>query len=522
MSNDLSIESAINGMMEGRIRIPDFQRGFVWDADRVAYFMDTLYKGYPFGSLLLWRTKHQLRTERKIGPFELPRKDPGLPIDYILDGQQRLTSIFGVFQTQIDGDQGDGWLPIYFDHVSAEDAQESQFVALPEDKVEPERHFPLKVLFSPSQYRAATSTLDETLALRLDEVQKRFLQATLPVQSFETEDQAEVAIVFERVNRLGIALDALQLLTAWSWSEEFHLQEQFSELAEEVAEFGFSAIDQDPNLLLRCCAAVISGDASPSALVSLNGGVVRDRFDEIRNGVLGAIDFLRKNLRVETLDNLPYPAALVPLAVLFAVSGNKQVKLKSASRKRILRWFWRTCFSRRYSSGVLRSLKTDIAAMVVLREGGKSNLGDFPATVEPDFFTENAFIASVVNTKTFVLLLAQQHPRSFVSGSPVDLGKVLREYNRNEFHHLFPRAFLRDAFKTSAINRLSNFVFLSKVDNQTLGGVAPSEYRAHMDGDLGKILKSALCPPSLFDDDYEKFTAERAELLAEAAQALLD
>ena len=508
-------------MLEGRIRIPAFQRGFVWDADRVAYFMDTLYKGYPFGSLLLWRTKEQLRTEGKIGPFALPRKDPDYPIDYVLDGQQRLTSVFGVFQTVLEEQPQEGWLPVYFDHVAAEDAQESQFVALPEDEVDAERHFPLRVLFSPSEYRAATRGLDDTLALKLDEVQKRFLQATLPVQSFETDSQAEVAIVFERVNRLGIALDALQLLTAWSWSEEFHLQEQFRDLAEEVAAFGFAAIGQDPNLLLRCCAAVISGDASPNALVSLNGAVVRERFDEVRNGVQGAIDFLRRNLKVETLDNLPYSAALVPLSVLFAVQGNQQVRMSDQARNQILRWFWRTCFSRRYSSGVLRSLKNDISAMVDIREGNESSLGEFLAAVDADFFTENAFISSVVNTKTFVLMLAQQDPHSFVSGAPIDLGRVLREYNKNEFHHLYPRAYLRDRYSTPEINRLSNFALLSKVDNQTLGGAAPSEYRAHMDGDVDEILRRSLCPPSLFEDDYEKFTAERAQLLAEAAAHLI-
>jgi hypothetical protein len=508
-------------MLEGRIRIPAFQRGFVWDADRVAYFMDTLYKGYPFGSLLLWRTKKQLRTEGRIGPFELPRKDPDYPIDYVLDGQQRLTSVFGVFQTILEEQPQEGWLPIYFDHVAAEDAQESQFVALPDDEVDSDRHFPLRVLFSPSAYRAATRGLDDELALKLDEVQKRFLQATLPVQSFETDSQAEVAIVFERVNRLGIALDALQLLTAWSWSEEFHLQEQFSDLAEEVAEFGFEAIGQDPNLLLRCCAAVISGDASPNALVSLNGAVVRERFDEVRNGVQGAIDFLRRNLRVETLDNLPYSASLVPLSVLFAVQGNQQVQMSDKVRSQILRWFWRTCFSRRYSSGVLRSLKTDIGAMADIREGNDSGLGEFPAAVDSDFFTENAFISSVVNTKTFVLMLAQQDPHSFVSGSPIDLGRVLREYNRNEFHHLYPRAYLRDSYENPEINRLSNFAFISKVDNQILGGVAPSEYRIKMDGDVDRILQRALCPSSLFDDDYEKFTNDRAQLLADTASGLL-
>jgi uncharacterized protein with ParB-like and HNH nuclease domain len=88
----LSIDDALSSLLGGRIRIPAFQRGFVWDADRVAFFMDSLYKGYPFGSLLFWRTRQPLRTERKLGPYELPPGDPDYPIDYVLDGQQRLTS----------------------------------------------------------------------------------------------------------------------------------------------------------------------------------------------------------------------------------------------------------------------------------------------------------------------------------------------------------------------------------------------------------------------------------------------
>jgi uncharacterized protein with ParB-like and HNH nuclease domain len=56
--------------------------------------MDSLFRGYPFGSLLFWRTKAQLKTERQLGPFDLPERDPEYPIDYVLDGQQRITSIF--------------------------------------------------------------------------------------------------------------------------------------------------------------------------------------------------------------------------------------------------------------------------------------------------------------------------------------------------------------------------------------------------------------------------------------------
>lgn len=75
------------------------------------------------------------------------------------------------------------------------------------------------------------------------------------VQLVETDDRAKVAIVFERVNRLGMELDILQLLSAWTWSEAFDLQERFEEFAEELRPFGFQGVGEDSNLLLRCCAA---------------------------------------------------------------------------------------------------------------------------------------------------------------------------------------------------------------------------------------------------------------------------
>ena len=90
-----------------------------------------------------------------------------------------------------------------------------------------------------------------------------------------------MAIVFERVNRLGVELDTFQLLSAWTWSEEFDLQEEIRNLAEELAPFGFGEIGEQTNLLLRCCSAVVAGDVTAPGLLSLNGAEVRERFDEI-------------------------------------------------------------------------------------------------------------------------------------------------------------------------------------------------------------------------------------------------
>src|SRR5918998_1923177 len=81
--------------------------------DRVAYFMDSIYKGYPFGSLLFWRTSNRLTFERNLGPFTLPPAEPNYPINYVLDGQQRVTSIFAVFQTELELPSDTQWKNIY-------------------------------------------------------------------------------------------------------------------------------------------------------------------------------------------------------------------------------------------------------------------------------------------------------------------------------------------------------------------------------------------------------------------------
>ncbi|MBS0250829.1 MAG: DUF262 domain-containing protein, partial [Proteobacteria bacterium] len=107
MADQLFIPELIQQVTYGNIRIPSFQRGFVWDADRVAHLMDSIYKGFPFGSLLFWRTKTALQIEKQLGPYSLPDQDPDFPIDYILDGQQRATSIFGVFQTILQPKPGE-------------------------------------------------------------------------------------------------------------------------------------------------------------------------------------------------------------------------------------------------------------------------------------------------------------------------------------------------------------------------------------------------------------------------------
>lgn len=517
----LTIREIVDTVARGQIRIPAFQRGFVWEPDRVAYLMDSIHKGFPFGSLLFWRTKEKLKCERDLGPFKLRAPVDDYPVDYVLDGQQRITSIFGVFQTVLTPEHPELWQDIYFDHAADKAAQDAQFLALAASDVDPDRHFPLKVLFDTVAYRKATQGMKDAIAQEIDAMQSVFKEVRIPLQLFKTEEKARVAIIFERINRQGVPLDTLQLLSAWTWSEDFQLQAQFSDLAEQLAPFGFKDLGSDSNLLLRCCSAILGSDASPDSLMKLNGATVRERFSEVMNGVKGAVDYVRTHFQVHALEYLPFATLLVPLSVFFAVQGDKEAKYDHEQRRAINRWFWRSCFTKRYASGVLRNLNADIEEMRKLKAAKPSALGGFSVRIGDEFFLDNGFTMGSANTNTFVLLLAQAKPQSFVSGAPIDLADKLKQANRTEFHHLMPKAFLQESKQESRpANCLANFAFLSRADNRYLGGAAPSKYRNKMPASIDSILARAICPASLLGDAYDAFLKERAGMLRTQAEAL--
>ena len=515
-----TVREILDSVYRGQVRIPAFQRGFVWEPDRVAFLIDSIYKGYPFGALLFWRTSERLQTENRLGPFDLPEPQADYPIDYVLDGQQRVTSIFGVFQTELQGNSPT-WKDVYFDFQQTPDVQETQFFALSQDEIDPARHFPLRAIFDTTEYRRLTRPMTDEVAERIDAMQSIFKEARVPVQTFRTDEKEKVAIIFERINRQGVPLDTLQLLSAWTWSEDFQLKSEFEELISELGDYGFTELSNDISLLLRCSAAILTGSSRPESLVQLNGSVVRQRFDEVVNGIRGALDFIEAEYHLPSIENLPYENCLIPLSVFFAAPGNAEVAVNNHQRQTISRWFWRAAFSGRYSAGVLRHLDADIAEISKLKLGQPSTLANIPVQVIPDYFIENRFVIGTVNTKTFIALLAQTQPRNFISGTPVNLRQKLQHYNRKEFHHLMPKAFLSTSGQTQrSENALANFCFIARADNRAIGGDPPSAYRARMAANVDEILQSHLCPNALFDDNYEAFVRLRATALTSKALEL--
>lgn len=527
MSETLFINDVIEEIKKGNIRIPAFQRGFVWDGERVAHLMDSIYKGYPFGSVLIWRTKTALKTERMLGPYELPEQPEEYPIDYILDGQQRMTSIFGVFQNIFEPKEGedDSIFNIYYDLTSDESMQDSQFMYVSDNDYDANKHFPLRILFNPPEYRKFLKEMDDSIGDKVDELYQKFTTAHIPVQTFKTDDRASVAIVFERINRLGVELNTFQLLSAWSWSEDFDLQAKFEELEEELESYGFSDLGSDTDLLLRCCAAIIEGDAKPATIINLSGAEVRERFNEIKNGILGAVDYIKANLKAYSIKILPFKTIMIPLSVFFSTDKSQAIIPTKVQHSALMIYMWRVFFSRRFSKS-LNQLDKDLPEIKLLKAGEKNVLTEINIDLDYSFFTDNNFSVGNVNSKTLILMLANSTPKNFTDGSNIQLEPVLRECNRKEFHHIYPKGHLiSEGFDKKKYNCLANFCFLSRQVNNLISDKKPSVYRSLMPSDrrsLKLILDGALCPIDMFHDDYEKFLEDRSAILVSAANKLMN
>ena len=257
--------------------------------------------------------------------------------------------------------------------------------------------------------------------------------------------------------------------------------------------------------------------------MELTGEQIRDNFEKIKNGLKSSIDFFKNELHLYSLSYVPYPAMMVSLVRFFGTDRLSGRLYSDKQRRQLIKWFWKSCFSRRYSSGVNDAHQTDLNAMSKLREDEETDISPFKCDISDNFFTDNQFNINSVNTKTFIALLASKNPRSFISGGKVDLAVTLKLSSSKEFHHIFPDKYLqKNGREKREIYQLANFCFLNNADNQKIKDKAPSEYVKFMNQQsITDILDAALCPEDTFSISYDKFISKRKEILTKYARELI-
>lgn len=497
----VKIDKLISRVSESDIKIPAFQRHFVWDQEQVIELLDSIYRDYPIGSILLWNSQERLKATRNICGFSIPDRAESYPVNYVLDGQQRLSTIYAVFskdrpQSTDTNENADlETFEIYFD-------LDSRAFRAKADLIPGNRSLPLKVLFDLTAFVNVMKDLPEQYHSVVQELHTKFNNYEVPIVTITKRSKSEVGTIFERINSTGTKLTTLDLMVAWTWSEDFHLQKEMSELLEVLEAKGFG--DLPEKTILQCLSGIIQNSTSTKAILALDPKLVHDHFDGLVASMEKAIDFLATQLNASN-DFLPHVQQLIPLSFFFSRVNSPS----SDQTKWLKQWFWKTAFSRRYSAQTDEKMDADIELFKQLIAGNADGIGKYSYTVTADQLIKQKFTKSSPLVRAFLLLLAQNHPFDLINGALVDLGKALSEYNSKEYHHIFPRAYLKKReFLAEQINSLCNFCFLTSDSNKKISNKAPSEYFFTVvpQDEFAAILESNLMP--LNKEVYEKNSFE--------------
>ncbi|OSN03053.1 hypothetical protein AU510_15790 [Lonsdalea britannica] len=510
-SGNERLASLLEDVKRGNIKIPAFQREYVWSDEQILGLIDSIYFGYPVGSLLLWSTKTPLKFERNVGGFDLPEIKEDYPVNYILDGQQRLTTLFGVFNS--DKNTNNEELAMRFNiHYAPSEDRFYHFYTKPLDI----KTIALNTVLETTKLIGQLHKFNEDEVTKITNLVDRFKDYDFPVVTIKERSDQEVCRIFQRINSSGTSLSTIELLTAWTWTETFDLRTEINKLNDFLISKGFQV---DETLLMRCLTSIVNKVIDSETLIDANPTDLSSAVKYLSDGIKKAVDFLEKDLKIQNSIFLPFPIMLVPLVYFFS----KVDRPTGYQYNSIKRWFWCCAFSQRYRAGTNAFVINDILEMDKIISN-KDNYILFPVKIESNFF-KKAWRINSSAAKATICLLAQLNPRSFITGRTVDLGTALAAYNARQFHHIYPKAYLNKlgiGFHES--NIIANIAFLTAQDNKEISDKNPEIYflKVHQ-AERKAIFDSALIADELQDGkkSYQEFIAQREKDLKKIAHQLM-
>jgi hypothetical protein len=449
------LASLLSDVERGNIKIPVFQRQFIWTDEQIISLLDSIYRGFPVGSLLLWSTKEVLKHERNIGGFILPETPEDYPVNYLLDGQQRLTTLYGVFHS---GDLT----------ADLELADRFNICYIPEDDIflhhrstEGKKKISLRDVLDTTKLLSHLSKFTPDESKNIAIVTERFKDYEFPVVTIKERTNKEVCRIFQRINSSGTPLSNLELLAAWTWSDQFDLRREIQTLLDVLEEKGYEQIDQ--SLLMRMLASITINSIDSDDLVDVDPVILVDGMKVLKTAIFSAVDFLEGQLKIRNVVFLPFPIMLIPITYFYSLIPKPNADQLTQLKK----WFWHCAMTQRYKAGTNRLVLIDLDSIRKIKEG--ESPFDFNSVKIPSEFFQKSWRINSAVVKAALCLMAQGSPKSFLTGSEVDLGTVLSAYNAREFHHIYPKAFLSNiGIGFHEANIIANICFLQSSDNKMI------------------------------------------------------
>ena len=512
---------------QGQIKIPQFQRDFVWDIKKSANLMDSIVKGYPIGTFIFWRTKERLRTIRDIGNFSLPEPQDGEFIDFVLDGQQRLTSLFASLKgLKVERDnKTDDYSRIYINLNGTED---SEIVTVDVDDLATGTFIKLTELLYGgltllAGYDPKYHKLIEAYKQRIESYNYSIIQIKEAPIDTATE-------IFTRINVGGKPLSLFEIMVAKTYDAErkFDLSEKYNQLIDNLRPVNYETLSDAT--VLQTVSIILTKDCTRKQILRLDKKSVIDIWELATDSIERAIEYFRGFYRIPVSQLLPYNALVVPFAYFFYHHKDKPTGLK---QQYLQDFFWRVSLVGRYSSAVESKLAQDIKRIDLILEE-KLPKYEWSINVSTDFISEHGwFSAGRSFIKGILCIYAYQLPKSFNDNSIVNISNYwLKQANSKNYHHFFPKAYLiKENRDSSLINHIANITIVDDfLNKREIKANAPSKYMAkfkRVNPSLDETMKTHLIKDlekfGIWDDDYDKFFKARLqEISAELKKRIIE
>ena len=563
---EASVEELVSMIERGELRLPEMQRQYVWRSTRVRDLLDSLYRGYPSGAILLWETDEAVPLQdfavsQSTNPYQSTR--------LLLDGQQRLTSLSAVIRgepvsvrgrrrpidllfnlehpdqlavvTEVeengdDEDDADDDSELIGDETDlTEDELLKRFnkmtFVVATRKLEQLPHW-VKVseVFktdndAPFLKRAGISGFDDPRYEKYSQRLARLRGIRKYVYRMDVLERTlsydEVTEIFVRVNSLGAKLRSSDLALAQITAKWRHSLQTFQDFQKACAKTGF---DLDLGLHLKNLMAFATGQSRFQIVGSLNVEKLQKAWKEACDGMEFALNFLRSNLGIDSPALLSSPFLLVVLAYF---GHSRNYALSNDEARQLRYWALAANAKGRFSRGSSETiLDQDLAT---IRNGGGVNelidrlrlqFGHLEITPE-ELEGRNQRSALF---KTMFLAFRAAGAKDWRSHLAIALDHSGSQH-RLQFHHIFPKALLRGSYTPREADDIANLAFIGGKTNRAISDKAPVAYLLPLVAQHGAAPFAAQCIPVeeelLVLDHYKAFLQERRKRIAAALNAFI-
>ena len=520
------ISTILDYIDNGHYALPEFQRGFVWNKEQVRALFDSLYRRHPIGSLLAWSTESQGAVYR--GDVLIPI---GRHVKLLLDGQQRMTTIYGVVR---------GKPPKFFDgnpdvleglmfHLGREVFEYYQKLKMQDD--------PLWI--SVTELMKRHETFIDDFSVRMSEMGLPFreingyiqrainlqniLYTELHVQEISGQDKTldVVVDIFNKVNSGGTKLSKGDLALAKICAD---WPEARTAMKEYLAQWKKHGYDFTLDWLLRSVNTVLTGEAKFQFLHNLSS-------DEVKNGLKTAAKHIDKTLNMISgtlgLDHDRVLFGRYGIPVIVRYLSKKNGHLTTEEWNLLMFWYLQAGMWGRFSGSTESFIDKDLEALEGEDGGIKALVQQLhqwhgSLRVEPIHF-ENWSVGARFYPVMYMLTRVKG-ARDWGTGRELD-AKQVGAMNTLDVHHIFPRSRLYKAgYKRPEVNALANFCFLTKDTNIGIRDKLPENYFYTVEREHPGALASQWIPSDqrLWKiENYREFLQVRRELLANEVNAFM-